>query len=115
MYVTIGEVAEHAGEDDQIDGDRMTVRGEVPGICLNGGDPLEPGRGDTGSGGGHVAGVMLDQLGPHPIGVRPLREDADEVMALPGAHADHPKRGLWPLVNPVADVLLDEPEPSRQR
>ncbi|SCE95570.1 hypothetical protein GA0074696_1877 [Micromonospora purpureochromogenes] len=115
LHVGVGDVAEDPSHEHQIGRNRPDVRRELPSVCLPDHEVREPSLARCGLGGGHVARVVLKQGPVDPTGIRLCGEDTDEVMALPRACAHHGQPLVGTLVEPRGDVLLHQPQSTRQR
>lgn len=67
----------------------------------------EPGVPQSGSCGGHVRGVQLHEESDDVITAVMVTKRPDDVVGLPGAHAQEPKLPRGMLVSAVADEPLD--------
>jgi len=113
--VRVGDVAEHAADQDQVGGDH-------PGVGVGqrrvAGHDLDLGQaGCAGRLPGHVgvARVEFDQAGPDVVPAGVVGQNADQVAALARAHADGAQRTRPGFVQRGADLILDRRQAPGQR
>jgi hypothetical protein len=106
LDVRVGDVAEHAADQDQVGGRHPGVG---VGQCRVGGHHLDPGQARRScrlAGHAGVARVDFDQPGLDVMPAGVAGQGADQVAALARAHADGAQRARPGLVQRGADLVL---------
>src|SRR3954451_2481115 len=105
LDLTVADVPQDTADEHEVGwaGSRIDVREAR--VALDNLEAAEAGGGDRRTGDGGVVGIPLDESSDEIAPAAVTASDRNHVMALPGAHADHPQRPFRELIQRFSEQV----------